>query len=165
MSQKILCAKYRKGHFEGVLDVMNRFINIIKPKYVFMGEKDYQQFFLVKSFLEPKYNTKIIPCKTIRNNKGSALSTRNFLLNKSDMKKTAIIANNLKNLKKKISKNKSNSYKLIQSHKKKLIDKFEIKIEYLEVRNIVNLGLNIKNKDFKIFIAYYIDNVRLIDNF
>ena len=165
MSQKILCAKYRKGHFEGVLDVMNRFINIIKPKYVFMGEKDYQQFFLVKSFLEPKYNTKIIPCKTIRNNKGSALSTRNFLLNKSDMKKTAIIANNLKNLKKKISKNKSNSYKLIQVHKKKLIDKFEIKIEYLEVRNIVNLGLNIKNKDFKIFIAYYIDNVRLIDNF
>ena len=44
-SQKILCAKNRKGHFEGVLDVINRFIKSISPKMMFMGEKDYQQFF------------------------------------------------------------------------------------------------------------------------
>ena len=35
---KILCAKYRKGHFEGVLAVINQFLNIIKPKYLFLGE-------------------------------------------------------------------------------------------------------------------------------
>ena len=46
-SQKILCAKYRKGHFEGVLNVMNRFMKMILPKYVFMGEKDFQQLFLM----------------------------------------------------------------------------------------------------------------------
>ena len=43
--------------------------------------------------------------------------------------------------------------------------KFDIKIEYIEARNLDNLSTNIINKKFKIFIAYYIDNIRLIDNF
>ena len=38
---KILCAKFRKGHFEGVLDVMDRLTKLIKPNKIFMGEKDY----------------------------------------------------------------------------------------------------------------------------
>ena len=164
-SQKILCAKYRRGHFEGVLDVMSRFIKVIQPKYVFMGEKDYQQFYLVKKFLEHKYNTTIILCKTIRNKKGTALSTRNFHLNQSNMKNAAFITNKLKNLKNEISNNKVNANKLVKNLKIKLIQKFKIKIDYLEVRNTINLSSNIKNNDFKIFIAYYINDIRLIDNF
>ena len=38
-SSKKLCGKFRKGHFEGVLNVVNRFIEIIKPKYIFLGKK------------------------------------------------------------------------------------------------------------------------------
>ena len=38
---KILCAKFRKGHFEGVLNVMNRLMSIVKSKDLFMGEKDF----------------------------------------------------------------------------------------------------------------------------
>ena len=34
---KKLCGKFRKGHFEGVVDVVNRFIEIIKPKKIFLG--------------------------------------------------------------------------------------------------------------------------------
>ena len=48
---KILCAKFRKGHFEGVLDVMDRLTNIIRPKKIFMGKKDFQQHYLVKNFI------------------------------------------------------------------------------------------------------------------
>ena len=43
--------------------------------------------------------------------------------------------------------------------------KFEIKIEYMELRNKKNLFLSKKNKDSKLFVAYYLKNVRLIDNF
>ena len=50
----ILCAKYRKGHFEGVIDVMDRFTKMIKPKKIFMGEKDFQQLYLVKNYLKKK---------------------------------------------------------------------------------------------------------------
>ena len=51
---KILCAKYRKGHFEGVLAVVNRFMQKIKAKYIFFGEKDFQQIHLIKKYLSKK---------------------------------------------------------------------------------------------------------------
>ena len=164
-SEKILCAKYRKGHFEGVLDIMNRFINIIIPKYVFMGEKDFQQYFLVREFLEQTYKTKIILCNTIRDNNMVALSSRNYLLDKNNLNVAGIIAKQLISLKTKINQNKKKNTYLIKNIKKDLTKKFNIKIEYLDARNTINLKSNIIYKKFKLFIAYYIRNVRLIDNF
>ena len=49
--------------------------------------------------------------------------------------------------------------------KNELIKKYNIKIEYLELRDTKNLKLTTKIRNAKIFIAYYIDKVRLIDNF
>ncbi len=54
---------------------------------------------------------------------------------------------------------------IIQKSKKLLINRFNIKIEYLECRNLMTLTKNLNNKPFKLFIAYYLNNVRLIDNF
>ena len=45
---KILCVKYRPGHFEGVLAIINQFLINIKAKFMFLGEKDYQQIHLLK---------------------------------------------------------------------------------------------------------------------
>ena len=163
-SQKILCAKFRKGHFEGVLDVLSRFTNIIKPKKIFMGEKDYQQFFLVRNFIERKYKTKVIVCKTIRDSNKVALSSRNSLLDLENLNKVGKISLTLTKFKNLIKKNIKNK-KLIKKIKIDLIKKFKIKIEYLECRNTYNLSTNIMNKPFKLFVAYYINNVRLIDNF
>jgi pantoate--beta-alanine ligase len=163
-SQKILCAKFRKGHFEGVLDVLNRFTSIIKPKIIFMGKKDYQQFFLVRNFIERKYKTKVIACKTIRDTNKLALSSRNSLLDLKDFNKAgkiSLVLIKLKNLIKKNIKDK----KLIKKIKIDLIKKFEIKIEYLECRNLINLNTDLKNKPFKLFVAYHLNGIRLIDNF
>tara|TARA_B110000027_G_scaffold79828_1_gene84946 strand:- start:449 stop:1285 length:837 start_codon:yes stop_codon:yes gene_type:complete len=171
-SQKILCAKSRKGHFEGVLDVLNRFVKLISPKIMFMGEKDHQQFFLVQNFISKKYTTRVHPCRTIRDSNGMALSSRNILLNKANLKTSGLIAKRLMKLKRSICKRNNigsissqKSRELIQKIKISLIKKFNIKIEYLECRNLMTLTTNINNKPFKIFVAYYLDNVRLIDNF
>ena len=164
-SQKVLCAKYRKGHFEGVLDVMNRFINLILPKYVFMGEKDFQQLFLIRKFIEFNFKTKIILCKTIRDSNKVALSSRNYLLNNDNLNVAGKIAKQLFVLKSHIVKNKKKSNILTNNLKKKLEEIYDINIEYLEARNTLNLNKNIFNKKFKLFIAYSINNVRLIDNF
>ena len=164
-SQKILCAKFRKGHFEGVLDVMNRLINIILPKIIYMGEKDFQQHYLVKNYFEKIYKCKIISCKTIRAKNKVALSSRNFLLNKRNLNIAGTISRKLIKLKKKISHNKDTSDNLILNFKEYLTRKFDIKIEYLEVRDIKNLKKNIISKKFKLFIAYYLNGIRLIDNF
>ena len=162
-SDFILCAKYRKGHFEGVLDVMDRLTKLILPKKIFMGEKDFQQYFLVKQFIEFKYKTKIIKCDTVRSSNKIALSSRNLLLNKNNLIKAEKVVKEIIELKKIILKNdKVNQYLL--HTKKYLTQKYKIKIDYLELRNIKNLGKSNTLKNSKIFIAYYLDKVRLIDN-
>jgi len=160
---KILCAKFRKGHFEGVLDVMNKLTKIVKPKKIFMGEKDFQQLYLVKKELEKKYKTKVIPCKTIRDKDNVALSSRNLLLNKSNLTIAAKIYETLVDIKKN-TKNKKNIPSFLNLKKKELKNKYKIKIDYLELRNIKNLKLSNTKNNSRLFIAYYLKNVRLIDN-
>ena len=162
-NDKILCAKFRKGHFEGVLAVMNQLLKIVKAKYVFLGEKDYQQVYLIKKFIKNKFNTKIITCKTIRDINSLPYSSRNFLLKKNDLFKASIVSLKIRKLYNLIKKRfiMKNQLKFI---KKELI-RHGINIEYFEIRNKYNLSKKFSKKNFKIFVAFYINNVRLIDNF
>ena len=161
---KILCAKYRKGHFEGVLNIMNRLTALINPYKIFMGEKDYQQLYLVKNFIEKKYKSKIIACQTVRNKNKLALSSRNLHLNKKSLKIAEKISKNLISFKRNL--NKQNNLKNVVSIKKRQLSKlYKVKIEYLELRNKTNLKNVNTNKNSKLFIAYYLNNIRLIDNF
>tara|TARA_B100000427_G_scaffold326545_1_gene335438 strand:+ start:1649 stop:2458 length:810 start_codon:yes stop_codon:yes gene_type:complete len=160
---KILCAKYRPGHFEGVLAVINQFLINIKPKYMFLGDKDYQQVLLIKNFIKKKFSTKIITCKTIRLKNLIPFSSRNLLLSNNNLKKSMLISANLKKLHFLIKKNFEYTYKIEKI--KKNISKLGVKLEYLELRNKNNLSRKFNKSNFKIFIAYYLQNVRLIDNF
>ncbi len=160
---KILCAKFRKGHFEGVLDVMDRLTSIVKPNKIFMGNKDFQQLYLVKKYLKKKYNTEVIGCKTIRNKYKLALSSRNYLLSKENITLASKITKKLIVLKKNI-KLKKNKNKYLLAVKKDLQKQFKIKIDYLELRDIDNLKLsNVINRS-RLFVSYYLNGVRLIDN-
>ena len=161
---KILCSKFRKGHFEGVLDVIERFIKIINPKFIFFGEKDYQQLFLIKKYFSGKFKTKIILCKTIRDKNKIALSTRNQLLDKSEIKIASLIAKKLISFKSKIRHNIINSNKL-NLIKNFINTNYKVKVDYLEIREKNKLSKSFKKNNFKIFIAYRINKIRLIDNF
>lgn len=161
---KIMCAKYRKGHFEGVIEVMTRLTKIVSPSKIFMGEKDFQQLLLVKKYIEKNFKSKIISCKTIRDKNKLALSSRNILLKKDDLINAGKISKSLIIFKKKLS-NKKNINNLIFMKKNELKKRYGIKIDYLELRNIKNLKLTNKIKNAKIFVAYFINKVRLIDNF
>ena len=107
---KILCAKFRPGHFEGVLAVINELLKKIKSKYIFLGEKDYQQAFLINKFVKKRFMTKVIICKTIRNKFFLPLSSRNNLLNKKQILKSSFVSKSIRKLffliKKKILKTK-----------------------------------------------------------
>ncbi len=162
---KILCAKFRVGHFEGVLNVMNRLMTIIKSKDLYMGEKDYQQLYLIKKFLSKKFKARINSCPTIRINNKIALSTRNKLLKKRSINKASEIALFLKKIKYKSKLQGSKLAFNLPDYKKELEKKYNIKIDYLEFRDEKNLKLsNFKNK-YRLFVAYNIDSVRLIDNY
>ena len=162
---KILCAKYRKGHFEGVLNVMNRLMKIIKAKRIFMGEKDFQQLFLIKKYLCKKFKIKIINCPTIRDKEKVALSTRNKLLSNKSYKKASHIAKYFMSLKNNLNINNKNLSFILKKNIKKLENFYKIKIDYVEFRNEKDLAFAKSRKKYRLFIAYNIDNVRLIDNF
>ena len=143
---------------------MNRLTNLIKPKKIFMGKKDFQQFFLVKNFIEKKYNTKVVGCKTIRNKNKLALSSRNYLLNKKELGEIEIISKKVFNLKLQL-KNIKDINKFLQKSKKKLENLFNIKIEYLDNRKIKDLTVSRNYHGSKIFLSYYFKGIRFIDNF
>ena len=162
--ERILCAKFRKGHFEGVIDVMERLTRIVKPKKIYMGEKDFQQLYLVKKYIKKKHTAKIISCKTVRNKSKLAFSSRNKLLNKMELRIARRISREIFLLKEKLARSK-NIKKVIFEKKRELINLFNIKFDYLELRNSSSFKKSNNIKNSRLFIAYYINKVRLIDNF
>jgi len=155
-----LCGPFRKGHFKGVLNIVNRFLEIIKPKRIFLGKKDFQQLILINKHINKrKLNTIIISCKTIREKNGIACSTRNYLLDSKDIK----IASKISKL---LSKEKNKLSIKLKDLKKKVIQVGAKSVDYLEIYNIKTLKKSKKiNENSKLFIAYYLKNIRLIDNF
>ena len=159
-----LCGKFRPNHFKGVVNVVNRFLEIIKPRYIFLGIKDFQQSYLINMhILKRKVNTKIIHCKTIREKNGVACSTRNNNLNRNQLKIASNVVKYLKNKKKLIKKELSN-FKFLNI-KKDLMNLGVTKINYIELYNSKTLKRpKNKREKFKIFIAFYLNKTRLIDN-
>ena len=161
---KVMCALHRPGHFEGVLAVINQFLNKFQPKYIFFGEKDYQQLYLLKKFLKKKFRINVVSCSTVRDKNNVALSSRNIMLSKNDMNKSSFIANLILNFKNKVKKT-IHVTKELDNIIFKINNLKNVKIEYLEIRNKFNLSKNYNKKNFKIFLAYYNKKIRLIDNF
>ena len=159
---KKLCGKDRPGHFNAVVDVLKRFIEIIRPKKIYLGKKDFQQFKIVQHFFKKnKIKTKVIGCKIIREKNGIAYSSRNSLLSSKEI----IIASKIY---KKISTKKKNMIKNKKFFKKIKKEILKLKISKLDYLKIININKIIKpykkNKKFRIFIAYNLGGVRLIDN-
>lgn len=76
-----LCGAHRPGHFEGVLTVVMKLLNLVRPDRAYFGEKDYQQYRLIKGMVKAFFlPVKIIPCPTLREADGLAMSSRNTLL-------------------------------------------------------------------------------------
>jgi len=161
---KTLCGKYKPGHFKGVINVVNRLLEIIKPHTIFLGIKDYQQLTLIKMHISKnKIETSVMACPTIRESNGVALSSRNIRLNKHQF---GIASNVYKYLK----KNKKEIFSInLKYGKKKFKNKINLlgvkKIDYLECINLKTSRVAKNNKEnYNIFIAYYIGKIRMIDN-
>ena len=160
---KELCGKYRRGHFKGVVDVVNRMIEIIRPKKILLGKKDFQQLVLIKKhIIKNKINTRVISCKTLRDKNFIAYSSRLKRLKKNEKIKLIKIIKFLRKYKKNLllKKISHNSIKI----KKKLLILGAKKVDYVEILNLKTIKKPKKNK-FNLFFAIYIGNIRFIDNF
>ena len=165
-SSYILCGKYRNNHFSGVLTIVLKLFLIVNPHAAFFGEKDFQQLFLIKKMVKDlNLEVKIISIPIIRDLNGLALSSRNKLLNRKDLEIAKQIYLNIK----KIKYLEYNNTKDLELYLKKELKNSGVrKIEYLEIRDSKTLKKSKsieKRKKLRVFIAAYVGNVRLIDNY
>ncbi len=162
---KRLCGKFRPGHFKGVLNIVNRLLELIKPKYIYLGQKDFQQLVLIKKHIYKNHiRSTIVSCKTIRLKNKLPYSSRNFNLSNESLYLGSKIIKLIEQEKKIIKRNKLIDINL--NNLKKNIKNLGVKkIDYIEAINLNNLKKAKKyNEKFNIFSAFYLEKVRIIDN-
>ena len=162
----ILCGKYRKNHFGGVLTIVLKLFLIVQPYAAFFGEKDFQQLFLIKKMVKDlNLAVKVIGIPTVRDANGLALSSRNKLLSAKGLDIAKQIYLNIK----KIRYLNYKYTKDMELYLKKELKKSGLNnIEYIEIRESNSLKRTksiIKGKTLRVFVAVYVDDVRLIDNY
>ena len=80
-----LCGMHRPGHFDGVLQVVLKLLNIVQCDRLYLGEKDYQQWMLIDLMVKELFlNLQVIACPVVREKDGLAMSSRNRYLSDSE---------------------------------------------------------------------------------
>lgn len=137
---KTLCGQTRPGHFDGVLTVVMKLFNIVKPTNAYFGEKDYQQFKLLKGMIEAFFmDINIVPCPIVREKNGLAISSRNRKLSEKGLEKAPKLHEII-------------SSKLSLEDMKTRLTEEGFTVDYLTAVND------------RLYVAAFLENVRLIDN-
>lgn len=85
-----LCGAHRPGHFTGVLTVVMRLLNLVRPRRAYFGAKDYQQCLLIRDMTRAFFmDVEVVACETVREDDGLAMSSRNALLTREGRKLAA----------------------------------------------------------------------------
>lgn len=160
-----LCGKSRPGHFDGVVTIVNRLFEVIKPEACVFGAKDFQQQLIIKHLIKEKHrHIKFLSAPTQRDENGLALSSRNNYLNEKEKKMAQKINKSVKKFLPFFRENLKvgrGTLKLKQDLYKNGIDSIDyLKIftEQLKIRKKLN-------DKCRLFIAVKIGNTRLIDNY
>lgn len=164
--ETVMEGAFRPGHFNGVAVVVKRLFDIVQPTQAYFGEKDFQQLAIIKAMVQGySLPVKIVPCPTIREADGLAMSSRNMRLSAEER---AIAPRIFKVLSKAVSLRNVLSPSEMRSYALHELSKTpEFKTEYVEVANAVSLQPLEHWNDAvsaRIFAAVQLGPVRLIDN-
>ncbi|MFZ1704929.1 MAG: pantoate--beta-alanine ligase [Saprospiraceae bacterium] len=156
---------FRPGHFKGMAQVVFRFLDILKPDSLYMGQKDFQQFTIVQYVLHHlKSSVKLVVCKTKREKNGLAMSSRNQRLSLEMKEKAGLIYRTMLSVKKKYGKDSIES--LLTYAQKRLTTDF-FTMEYIMIvdgHSLKPITAYHKGQYAVICVALWAEGVRLIDN-
>ncbi len=89
---KVLCGAHRPGHFDGVLSVVMKLLQLTRPTRAYFGEKDYQQLRLIQGMVAAYFlPVEIVPCPVVREEDGLAMSSRNTRLTSEEREIAPVI--------------------------------------------------------------------------
>lgn len=161
---EVMEGKYRPGHFAGVIDVVSRLFDIVKPTHAFFGRKDFQQVMIIK-YMTKKLNLpiEIVVGETIREQSGLAMSSRNLRLSEQQKQQATVIYETL-SFGKEMAPFLSPQEVLIEMIS--ILEVSPLELEYLE---IVDAETLLPLTDFWLpgataCVVAYCGEVRLIDN-
>jgi pantoate--beta-alanine ligase len=160
----VLEGKWRPGHFNGVITVVDKLFKLVSPNKAYFGQKDFQQLCIIKKMsavLHP--NTEVVGCEIIRESNGLAMSSRNALLTEKEKSEALIISKTLFEIKNNWEKA---SIQELLNNAKRDFKKSNLQLEYLEIVDSETLmSISEKtNRKSTACIAAKCGNVRLIDN-
>ncbi len=159
--------EFRPGHFQGVVDIVYRLFDLVKPDFAYFGEKDFQQVAIIKLMVKQKnLPLTIVPCPIVREESGLAKSSRNKLLTAEQLEVAPQIYRIITETCAEIPESQTPDA-LIETLKSKIDSVKFMKMEYAAFSNSENLEL-LSKFDKKIgtrlCIAVWCGNIRLIDN-
>lgn len=162
---KLLEGAFRPGHFDGVLQVVARLLELVRPDHLYMGQKDFQQFTLIGHMIRQlKISTQLVVCPIKREKHGLAMSSRNVRLSKKERQDAGVIYKTLNYVLRKFKKDNS---EVCKEYAMNRLSKAGFKPEYFEIVDGISL-LGVDNYEDSEYIvacvAVWVGNVRLIDN-
>jgi pantoate--beta-alanine ligase len=158
--------KHRPGHFDGVGTIVKKLFEIVKPTHAYFGEKDFQQLQIVRKLAaKHKIPVNIIPCEIYREPSGLAMSSRNERLSEKARNESKLIHKILLEAKEKFKLKSALEVsqfviREFKKHKNFTLEYFEIADE----ETLLTCKRKIKSKNYRGFIAVFIEDIRLIDN-
>jgi len=161
-----LCGASRPGHFEGVATVVAKLFNLVRPQRAFFGQKDYQQFLVVKR-LAADLNTgcEIVMLPTVREADGLAKSSRNAYLTPEERASAPAVYQALKLAEGMLQVGERNPKEVIEAVRKRLRAEPKMEVEYIATKHAGTLeDLNILAGTVLVAVAVKLGATRLIDN-
>src|SRR5688572_28211264 len=161
----VLEGKHRPGHFKGVCQVVAKLFNIIQPDAACFGQKDYQQLRVIHAMVEAlDWPITIIPCPTLRDPDGLAMSSRNIYLSAEDRQRALSISRALMLGFREYKQGITQTNRLIATMQNTMLP-HHLSIDYVAAVDAVTLKNVERIEGPTVFaIAARVGNVRLIDN-
>lgn len=157
----------RPGHFRGVATVVTILFNTMRPDYAFFGQKDAQQVAVIKRLTRDLgFDTEIVVGRTVREETGLAMSSRNALLNADERAKASILFQALREAKIAAREGERNAVRLAEIVREKVATEPLAQLDYVAVVDNETLEPveKVGEDAVLIAIAARFGNVRLIDN-
>ena len=160
----ILEGACRPGHFNGVLRVVLKLLNIVQPNKLYLGQKDAQQLAVITKMVNDFFiDVEVVPCELIRHQDGLAMSSRNALLSADERQRALSLSKALFKAVELVEQGVDNISTIKTAMQVILAEPTEL--EYVEIlaRNFTEIDkVDIDNSI--ILIAAMVGNTRLIDN-
>lgn len=160
-----LCGGSRPGHFDGVATVVTKLLLQTDADFSFFGEKDYQQLQVVRRLVtDLDLKTQIVPCPTVREIDGLAMSSRNQRLDAKARGMAPVIRETLAKAAQVIESGQD-VRDALDAARHELAESGFDEVDYLELRGDPDLApLTKATRPGRIFVAAWLNGVRLIDN-